>query len=99
MKNTLLRAARHQKGWNQQQLADFADLSLSTIERAERGEPIRVDSIQRLCTCLHKTPEQLGLLSGEHKENEGDDMNRRQTLQILGVTGTALLVGVPLSFD
>lgn len=97
MKNTLLRAARHQKGWNQQQLADFADLSLSTIERAERGEPIRVDSIQRLCTCLHKTPEQLGLLSGEHKENEGDDMNRRQTLQILGVTGTALLVGVPLT--
>jgi transcriptional regulator with XRE-family HTH domain len=48
MKNTSLRAARHHKGWNQQQLADFAGLSLSTVERAERGEPMRVDSIQRL---------------------------------------------------
>jgi len=95
MRNMLLRAARQQEGWNQQQLADFAELSLSTIERVERGEPIRVDSIQRLCTCLHKTPEQLGLLNGEHEENEGDEMNRRQTLHILGVTGTALLVGVP----
>jgi transcriptional regulator with XRE-family HTH domain len=94
MSNLLLRAARQQKGWNQQQLADFAALSLSTIERAERGEPIRVDSIQRLCTCLHKPPEQLGLLNGAHEESESEDMNRRQTLQILG-TGTALLVGVP----
>jgi transcriptional regulator with XRE-family HTH domain len=94
MTNLLLRQVRQQKGWNQQQLADFAELSLSTIERAERGESIRVDSIQRLCACLHKTPEQLGLLHGEHEESDNDDMNRRQTLQILG-TGTALLVGIP----
>lgn len=39
MKNMLLRAARQQRGWSQQQLADFAELSPSTIERAERGEP------------------------------------------------------------
>ncbi len=38
MRNLLLRAARQQKGWNQHQLADFAGVSLSTIERAERGE-------------------------------------------------------------
>jgi transcriptional regulator with XRE-family HTH domain len=94
MTNLLLRTARQQRGWNQQQLADFAALSLSTIERAERGEPIRVDSIQRLCVCLSKTPEQLGLLHGKQEESESDDMNRRQTLQILG-TGTALLVGIP----
>lgn len=94
MTNMLLRQARQYKGWSQQQLADFAVLSLSTIERAERGEPLRGDSIQRLCACLHKTPEQLGLLNGEHEGSESDDMNRRQTLHILG-TGTALLVGVP----
>lgn len=54
MRNTLLRAARLQKGWNQQQLADFAGISLSTIERAERGEPIRADNMERLCICLQK---------------------------------------------
>jgi transcriptional regulator with XRE-family HTH domain len=94
MTNLLLRTARQQRGWNQQQLADFAELSLSTIERAERGESLRVDNIQRLCACLRKTPEQLGLLHEEQEERESDDMNRRQTLHLLG-TGTALLVGVP----
>src|SRR5215472_5508284 len=94
MTNLLLRTARQQKGWNQQQLADFAELSVSTIERAERGESIRVDSIQRLCACLHRTPEQLGLLHREQEERDDDEMKRRQTLQLLG-TGTALLVGVP----
>lgn len=94
MTNLLLRTARQQRGWNQQQLADFAELSLPTIERAERGVSIRVDSIQRLCACLRKTPEQLGLLRGGQEESKSDDMNRRQTLQMLG-TGTALLVGIP----
>ena len=73
MKNTLLRAARLQNRWSQQQLADFAEVSLSTIERAERGEPIRVDNIQRLCTCLQQTPEQLGLF-----QTEDQSVNRRQ---------------------
>jgi transcriptional regulator with XRE-family HTH domain len=94
MTNLLLRTVRLQRGWNQQQLADFAELSLSTIERAERGATIRVDSIQRVCACLGKTPEQLGLLHKEQLESDSDDMNRRQTLQLLG-TGTALLVGIP----
>jgi transcriptional regulator with XRE-family HTH domain len=73
MKNILLRAARQQRRWNQQQLADFAGVSLSTVERAERGEPIRVDNLERLCACLQQTPDQLGLL-----HLEGYDVNRRQ---------------------
>jgi len=64
MTNMLLRIARQQRGWSQQQLADFAEVSLSTIERAERGEPIRVDNLERICSCLEKTPEQLGLIKG-----------------------------------
>ena len=52
MKNHLLREARLRKGWSQQHLADFAGISVSTVERAERGEPLRIDSIQRLCECL-----------------------------------------------
>ena len=62
MRNLLLRTARLRRGWTQQQLADFAGLSLSTVERAEKGESIRVDCIQRLSECLSKTPEALGLL-------------------------------------
>jgi transcriptional regulator with XRE-family HTH domain len=73
MKNTLLRAARLQNRWSQQQLADFVGVSLSTVERAERGEPSRVDNIERLCACLQKTPEQLGLINIEDYE-----VNRRQ---------------------
>src|SRR5579885_2861755 len=62
MKNTLLRRARLQKGWSQRQLADFAEIGIATVARAERGRPLRIDNVRRICTCLDKTPEQLGLL-------------------------------------
>ncbi len=74
-------------GWNQQQLADFAEVSLSTIERAERGEPIRVDNMERLCTCLQKTPEQLGLL-----ETEDQGVNRRQANKTIAGLVSGLLI-------
>ena len=64
MTNHLLRTARLQRGWTQLQLADFAMISLSSVERAERGEMMRVDTMNRLSECLHKSPEQLGLLKG-----------------------------------
>lgn len=62
MKNTLLRTARLRKGWSQQHLADFAGIGITTVARAESGKPLRIDNIQRLCACLEKTPEQLGLI-------------------------------------
>jgi tetratricopeptide (TPR) repeat protein/DNA-binding Xre family transcriptional regulator len=57
-----LRAARLglSRPLTQKQLADFAGVSLSTIERAERGDPIRIDCQQRICTYLNKTPQDLG---------------------------------------
>lgn len=60
LRNTLLRDARRKRLWKQQQLADFAVISLSTVQRAERGEEISLECIERLCTALDKTPEQLG---------------------------------------
>src|SRR6266699_1608278 len=72
MRNTLLRAERLRHGWTQQQLADFAGISLSTVERAEKGESIRVDCIQRLCECLSKTSEELGLLKIDERAAEGN---------------------------
>jgi len=88
MKNILLRQARQQQGWSQQQLSDFAEVSISTIARAERGEPIRVDNIQRLCTCLQKTPEQLGLVKTEDQEG-----NRCRAIKSIGTAGVSLVIG------
>lgn len=57
-----LRQERLRKGWTQQQLADFAQVALSSIERAEQGKTLRVDICQRICNALDKeTPEDLGL--------------------------------------
>jgi len=78
MRNHLLRIERLRHGWTQQQLADFAGISLSTVERSERGEPIRVDCIQRLCECLSKTSEELGLLNLGAKLLESDNHMKRQ---------------------
>ncbi len=72
MHNMLLRNERLRRGWTQKQLADFAGISLSTVERAEKGESIRVDCIQRLCECLSKTPEALGLLKIDERAGENN---------------------------
>ncbi len=72
MRNMLLRAERLRHGWTQQQLADFAGISLSTVERAEKGESIRVDCIQRMCECLSKTSEELGLLKIDERALESN---------------------------
>lgn len=86
-KNSLLRKERYRRGWSQKQLADFADVSLSTVERAERGESIRIDNIQRLCECLQKTSEQLGLLrAGDY------EVNRRQANKTIAGLVSGLLV-------
>jgi len=72
MSNTQLRTERLRRGWTQRQLADFAAISLSTVERAEKGESIRADCIQRLCECLSKTSEELGLLKIERRVLESN---------------------------
>lgn len=78
MPNILLRSERLRRGWTQRQLADFAAISLSTVERAEKGETIRVDCIQRLCECLLKTSEELGLLKIDIKVGESKNSMRQQ---------------------
>src|SRR5437764_6507855 len=82
MRNTLLRTERLRRGWTQQQLADFAGLSLSTVERAEKGESIRVDCIQRLCECLSKRSEELGLLKIEERAIESNHHLRQRSASL-----------------
>src|SRR5712691_10680507 len=55
----------------QQQLADFTELSLATIQRAERSISIGIDAQQRLCDYFNKTAQELGLLyHGESIETQ-----------------------------
>lgn len=44
-----LKIARLKLGFTQQMLADFARVGISTIQRAERGCPLRPDSVYLLC--------------------------------------------------
>ena len=60
--NNALRQARIRRNLTQQLLADFTQLGLSTIERAERGQRIRMDSCRRLCEFFGASAEELGLL-------------------------------------
>ncbi len=57
-----LRKERRQRNLTQRDLADLAGISLSTIQRAEQGRPIRVDCRRLLCACLGKTAQELGLV-------------------------------------
>src|SRR5258708_6184024 len=84
MRNTLLRTERRRRGWTQQQLADFAEISLSTVERAEKGESTRIDCIQRLCECLSKTPEELGLLKIDQKISESNNSMEQRSAFLKG---------------
>ena len=97
MTNMLLRTTRQQQGWSQQQLADFAGVSLSTIERAERGEPIRVDNLERLCACLQKTPEQLGLIKDYEVKRREANKAIAGLVSGLFITSTGLTNVPPLA--
>ncbi len=70
MSDTVLQA-RLRRAWTQRALADFAQVSLSSIQRAECGEALRVDICQRICQCLGKErPGELGLRCCGEQENE-----------------------------
>jgi len=87
MHNILLRTERLRRGWTQQQLADFATISLSTVERAEKGGAIRVDCIKRLCECLLKTPEELGLLKIDQRILESNKNMKQLAMPIKSEEG------------
>jgi tetratricopeptide (TPR) repeat protein/transcriptional regulator with XRE-family HTH domain len=57
-----LRNERHRRNLTQRQLADLTGVSISTIQRAEQGKPIRNDCRCLLCACLDKSAQELGLV-------------------------------------
>lgn len=62
-----LKIARLKLGYTQQMLADFTQLSVPTIKRAEAGCPLRPDTVHQLCQYFSSRyrrevlPEELGL--------------------------------------
>ncbi len=60
-----LKAARIKRNLSQEQLAEDADLSASTIKRAERGARIGAYARQRLCAFFGRTAEELDLVSAK----------------------------------
>jgi len=71
--NSKLRKERLRQGLTQVRLAAKTGLSEETIQRAESGKGISLDSIEKICACLGKSLEQLDLLK---IEDEG--VNRRE---------------------
>ncbi len=60
----------------QRMLADFAQVGLSTIQRAEAGRPLRADMVQLICDFFSSrynrqvVPQELGLVSEENEEEQ-----------------------------
>lgn len=48
----LVTAWRRLRGWKQETLAQFAGVSLSTVERIERGEAVSTESLDRVAVAL-----------------------------------------------
>src|SRR5258707_525245 len=103
-----LRLERERRNLSQRMLADFAQLGVSTIMRAEHGQRIGAAARQHVCAYLNKSPEDLGLVTTRHhlasntrlpegsvldEEGEDTEMNRRQALQRLGLVGAAAFFG------
>src|SRR5690348_7406475 len=63
-----LKKARLDLGYTQAMLADFAQVGKATIQRAERGEVLRPDSVRQICNyfseCYQRRvfPQELGLV-------------------------------------
>ena len=73
-----LKKARLKLGYTQVVLADFAQVGKATIQRAERGEPLRPDTIRQLCSYFseryHRQVEaqELGLVFWETEGSQHD---------------------------
>ncbi|MGX1786978.1 helix-turn-helix domain-containing protein [Bosea sp. NPDC055332] len=52
----VVRMARGLRQWKQDTLADFACVSMSTVERVERAEPVSIESLDRIAQALGYEP-------------------------------------------
>ena len=71
MKGEMLKYLREAKGWTQSKLAREAGVAKRTIEHAEKGRAVAVDTINRICEALGKEP--LELLADDARDPRNDD--------------------------
>lgn len=95
-----LKAERKRHHLTQVVVAELLGLSTSTIERAERGEPINGYSSRLISDFFKKSADELGLIYRGDKPQEkpspqfeGDDVNRKQALQVIGAAGASVILG------
>src|SRR3989338_8542583 len=60
---------RMKRGWPQEQLAEFAGISLKSVQRAESGKSISLDTLQALASALDVTVEYLVEIKAKEREN------------------------------
>jgi len=96
-----LRRARLSEGLTQEQLAERADVTPRTVQRAEAGGPLLPHTVAQLARALGRTPAELGLVDCEARGRlpgdgaatgrlpawGGDDVSRRQVLGLVAVGG------------
>jgi len=56
---TKIRNERERRGWSQEMLAEYADLSVRTVQRLEKGMPVSPTSIRSLARAFEVDPEDL----------------------------------------
>ena len=69
----IIRKLRLQRGWSQEQLAEFSGLSIRTIQRIERGQKPGLDSLKSLAAVFE-------VQLAELQSTQENDMNIEQQL-------------------
>lgn len=69
----IIRKLRLQRGWSQEQLAEFSGLSIRTIQRIERGQKPGLDSLKSLAAVFE-------VQLSELQSTQENDMNIEQQL-------------------
>ena len=66
-----IRFQREQLHWKQATLSGMAGVSLSTVERVERGEPVRASSLEKITVALELEPD---AFTRPHRELSEEEM-------------------------
>lgn len=93
-----LRKLRMQRNWSQQQLADVAEVSLRTVQRAESGRSIRLDSLVRIARALGVNAEELIVADRQQRSREGEMRDNGNILPRLATADEVLAVMSPGMF-
>ncbi|WP_322480839.1 helix-turn-helix transcriptional regulator, partial [Thermogemmatispora sp.] len=96
---SVLRRLREEEPESLRRQAKKIGIAVGTLQAAERGEPLRADTIQLICRYYGKTAAELGLVCWRRGKKEAapkeDEMHRREALTLLaGGSGLALLGGL-----